>query len=360
MLYIPSSSRDHGTLGHFRSLLSRLSVKKEPKNSVDATIDFLMTVYKGHLLACACRILGIKTPTDRIDIPEYILKGSQLQQQAYVNEIAVEVVEQATLVWEAYQGEGFQDAESDDDGEDEYEFPESGDGKYNYARVLCHFCALVMNFLDAWAEGDGERMLAGWRFFLLQLYASHRTKYALEALRLQFQVKAVLSPHLAHHIMWDRFVNKDGGLGKNIPCDLFNEHVNRLIKEVILHMGPNLTENALQRVARSVTMLEAICKRFDSESGVFLGTHTHSTKSDIEDVKKVAKVVLDDNLFICKRGRKHRKFSAMRTHGNPLWNLNWEKMKEWVENKKKQFSKFNTAGEESDPDTTTDDEDEDE
>ena len=130
-------------------------MKKEPKHSVDATIDFLMTVYKGHLLACACKILGIKTLTDPVDIPDYILKGSQVQQHAYISEIAAEIVEQATLVWEAYQGEEFQDA---DDGEDDYEFPESGDGKYNYARVLCHFCALVMNFLDAWAEGDGERM----------------------------------------------------------------------------------------------------------------------------------------------------------------------------------------------------------
>ena len=113
------------------------------------------------------------------------------------------------------------------------------------------------------------------------------------------------------------------------------------------------------RVARSVTMMEAICKRFDSESGVILGTHKHSTKSDVEDVEKVVQVVMDDNLLTSKRGRKHRKFNAMRTHGNPLWNLNWEKMKEWVENKKKQFCKFNTAGEESDSEDDTDDEDND-
>ena len=234
LLYSPSSSRDHGTLGHFRSLLGRLTVKTEPKKSVDATIDFLMTTYKGHLLASACRILGIKKVTDTFYILDTVLKGSQKQQQAYLSVIAAEVVEQTTLVWDAYQTSEFQEGDQDSteglEFEELGEFVESGDGIYNYTRMLCHFCALVMNFLDAWAEGDGERVYTGWRFFLLHFYASRRTKYALEALRLQFQIQAILSPQLAHHIKWDRFININGGMGKNIPCDLQNEHVNRLIK----------------------------------------------------------------------------------------------------------------------------------
>ena len=32
-----------------------------------------------------------------------------------------------------------------------------------------------------------------------------RHKYAIEVLRLQVQVEAVLSHHLAHHVMWDRY-----------------------------------------------------------------------------------------------------------------------------------------------------------
>ena len=40
------------------------------------------------------------------------------------------------------------------------------DGKYNYARVLCHYGALVMEFLDSWAEGDGERSFRYWKLFL--------------------------------------------------------------------------------------------------------------------------------------------------------------------------------------------------
>lgn len=85
---------------------------------------------------------------------------------------------------------------------------------YNYARALCHFGTLVMEFRDAWAEGDGDRIFQCWQLFMPHFIACGCTKYSLEALCLQFQVKAVLSPQLAHQIKWDRFVNTRGGMGK--------------------------------------------------------------------------------------------------------------------------------------------------
>ena len=82
-----------------------------------------------------------------------------------------------------------------------------------------------------------------------------------------------------------------GGAGNNIPCDLFNEHVNKQLKHIISNMGSNLTESALQRAAPSVTRLHQICERFDIQSDVPCETTVHSTRSDKEDVKKVISVV---------------------------------------------------------------------
>ena len=74
---------------------------------------------------------------------------------------------------------------------------------YNYTRVLCHYSSLVR---DAWAKGDGARVYRYWRLRLPHFKAAGRTKYSLEALRLQFQVQCILSPQLAHHVVWDRLV----------------------------------------------------------------------------------------------------------------------------------------------------------
>ena len=166
---------------------------------------------------------------------------------------------------------------------------------------------------------------------------SNCRKYALEALRLQLQVKAVLSPELAQHILWDRFINTKGGVGRNIPCDLHNEHVNKLLKHVIVNMGSNLTEDALQRAAMSVSMLNAISLQFDRCSGVPIGTHAHSTKSDVQDVARVASSVLQHKIFIVREGRAHSSYRNIKT--NPLWNWKVDKTKNWIE-QKKQFLKY--------------------
>lgn len=224
------SAREHGTLRYFQGVLHRNTVVKK---AVDANLEFLDTVFKGHILACVCKILEISNP---IHLPPSLTHKStppQLQLQ-FVQRIASQVVE-CTLIDTCK------------------EIQETDDKVYNYARVLGHYCALIVEFRDGWREGDGDRMFRSWRL-MLHFKSSGRTKYSLEALRLQFQVRAVLSPQLAHQVLWDRFVNTRGGPGRNIPCDLYNEHVVRLVKGVISSM----TEKALQRAARSVSTLHSV------------------------------------------------------------------------------------------------------
>ena len=99
---------------------------------------------------------------------------------------------------------------------------------------------------------------------------------SIPKLRLKLQL-ASLPSLLAHQLKWNQFVNTHGGLGHNIPCDLHNEHVNKLIKEIIFNMGGNLKEEALTTAARSVTALASIRETFDKESGVPGSTTAHST-----------------------------------------------------------------------------------
>jgi len=288
---------------------------------VNATVDFLMTVTKGHLLAAACRIFGVEKLTSTLPLPSGISKCSYSEQYEYVCGIATAVVEKCTLVDESFIG-----GEVDD----------QNDHVHNYAKVLCHYGSLLMEFMDAWAEGDSERVYRCWRLFLPHFKAFNRTKYSVEALRLQFQVSAVLSPQLAHQVMYDTFVNTRGGIGRNIPCDLYNEFVNKLLKHIITSMGSNITEESLQRAARSVSTLQAICKKFDHESNVPVGTQAHSTKSDVQDVAKVIAVVIDK-----KQGRAHKSYPDFKL--NPLCKWDRDNTKEWIKMKVKEFEKLRGA-----------------
>ncbi len=78
-----------------------------------------------------------------------------------------------------------------------------------------------------------------------------------------------------------------GGKGNNIPCDLFNEHQNKLFKEIIKSMGANMTNKAITRAAQSVSTLHQFCEEFDTETNVPTQTSKHSTKDDQKDVEIV-------------------------------------------------------------------------
>ena len=151
-----------------------------------------------------------------------VIKGSCPDEKAYLYQVAREVVNKYSI-----------------NGDLNQKVQDHHDHINNYARVFCHFGSLALEFTDAWREGDGERIVRCWGVFLLHFHAAKRRKYALEALCLKLQL-ASLPSLLAHQLKWNWFVNTHDGLGHNIPCDLHNEHGNKLIKEIVSNMGANL------------------------------------------------------------------------------------------------------------------------
>ena len=233
--------------------------------------------------------------------------------------------------------------------------PETHDTVHNYAKVLCHYGALTLEFVDARQEGDGERVCRCWKLFILHFYDNGRTKYSWEALRLQFQLQC-LPCNVSQQIKWNRFVNIHGGLGRNIPCDLYNEHVNKLFKEVISNMGANLTDIAMQRTARAVTTLHYIRTNFEKVSGVPMTIRAHSTRPDDDDVLRVATVITRDRILDVIPGRHH---SSHMIPANPLAKLKKVSLTAWINQKIQHAIKYQVAqgeGNQSDPDASDGDE----
>ena len=334
-----TSSRDHGTLGHFCALLGRLPQGKDPKKDFNACRDVLFTVLKGHYIAAACSELGIEK-ADRIPPNVEVLARMQQQpvaeQRQFIYSIAQAVVEKCSIIGNSLL---FQSV------------PETHDMVHNYARVLCHYGSLALEFVDAWEEGDGERICRCWKLFILHFYENGRTKYSWEALRLQLQLISLPST-LSKQLKWNRFVNTHGGLGRNIPCDLHNKHVNKLFKEVIANMGANLTDTAMQRTARAITTLHHKRSNFDKVSGVPVGTSAHSTRPDGTDVLRVTSVVHKEQILRVTPGRHH---CSHMVPANPLAKLKKESLIAWIDKKIKQTAIYQRAqgeGNQSDSDAS--------
>ena len=249
------------------ALLRRLPAAKKPKKNMNACTEVIFTVFKGHILAYACKELGIDDIDSNVSLP-LPKSASGTEKLRFIVGIATEIMQNCTIIEDALLGKPISESE---------------DRKYNYTRTLCHYVSIALELYDAWHEGDGIRVIRCWQVLLPHFFATGHTKYALEAVRLHVQL-ASLPPRLVHQITWGRFVNTHGGLGHNLPCDFHNEHVNRLIKEYIKHMGSNFSQKAMTNVARSVSYLEVTSNRLDQQCGIHSDSSAHSTRNDASDV----------------------------------------------------------------------------
>ena len=190
-------------------------------------------------------------------------------------------------------------------------------------------------FLDAIKEGDGDRLLRQYKYFLLYCRAdrSGSTKYALECLYQFFQVYALMSPRDSERLVWNRSVNNHGHKVCNIPLDESTEHSNNFLKQGIKDLGPNVSEEAVSRLCKAETstrlILESTDRSLDRAS-----RHSHvNTEKDLEElIKNVVRL----DVFSEREGRKYGHFANFRR--NRLENLDTSSLYQWINKHKKNIA----------------------
>ncbi|KAJ8264729.1 hypothetical protein GJAV_G00153260 [Gymnothorax javanicus] len=101
----------------------------------------------------------------------------------------------------------------------------STDFKKQHTEAWLSFGLLLLNFLDAVKEGDGDRLLRLYRVALVIFKSYGHSQYAYSTFLLTVQINATLCPRLGHSLTWNRFWNGRGGKRKNISLDLHLEHL---------------------------------------------------------------------------------------------------------------------------------------
>ena len=207
------------------------------------------------------------------------------------------------------------------------------DDMFSYQRALLDYGLLILNFFDAISEGDGERVIRCWKFFLMYLKHQGANKYSLEALYLMFQINAMLSPQAAHRLIWNRFIKNKQGIGGNIPLDLQLEFYNKLVKDAIKKLGPHASKKSLDRICHSLGITSTLMKSYDSNMSVFNRAGKHVKKSTENDLKKIVQELVVNNAFTCTPGRRYKFYSHMKP--SILIGFDMQKMFSWISNHKK-------------------------
>ena len=140
---------------------------------------------------------------------------------------------------------------------------------------------IYLEFKDAIKEGDGTRVLRCWKYFLLYFRATGHKNYCIEAFNFLALYYYVLPPqHFAEQMLWGRFINQAGKRGQNISADLHMEHLNRLCKDIVNHLGPNKSPKAILRAGKA---LGTILNNFDLITNTKVSS-SHISPSFAEDL----------------------------------------------------------------------------
>lgn len=108
--------------------------------------------------------------------------------------------------------------------------------------------------------------------------------------------------------MWSRTVNTHGQAGRIISCDIHMEHLNRQCKQSLGSLGPNVTNNAVDRIGRCVGEIVKATANYDMNNKVTSTSGEHSIQSTMKDMDKLLEQLNKNSIFVYQKGRSHKQF----------------------------------------------------
>lgn len=175
--------------------------------------------------------------------------------------------------------------------------PVEGDSVYNYHSARLQLGFFSLNMEDAIKHGDGQRLLRCYKYLLLLTYKHKHTKYAYAILLFFVKYYALLSEKSAHLLLSNRFINAEGGVGKNIPLDLHMEHLNLVLKRMLRGVGGNITKSSLQRCAQAIDPLQRVIRGIYEDCGKSKPAGYHGRKSPQESVQIIVNDLSKGRVF---------------------------------------------------------------
>ena len=273
--------------------MHRTSVGNEPKQKTKASEDFLLMVLHAHIIAAA------KVCCETQDTDDCLMCAKNVVSK-FVN---VRLFS----------------SEAPD--------VNCSDMAYNYASDLLTLGLLWHGYHDAIKEGDGNRILLYWKFLVPIFRQEGHHNYAKEGFLLLAQAN-LLSERKVTELKWSRTVNMHGRQGCNIPIDLFVEHMNRRLKNMIGNLQSNANPSTIQRVAKSLGVVKHVCEVFRKEAEVSENKGYCSYPSFENDFKKVLKQLEDESVFTTMQENPR----SMETYNRQplLSHIKWKNIISWL------------------------------
>ena len=166
-----------------RNLINRRNIVKDPSKNVAASEDFILLLTEVHIVAAAMTVFGMESVDDKPSLSMFNITNENGLERRKIFGRATDLIVQKFVDVSCQHL-----TEEAEKLKDEPKRDESVDRVQAYANELLTLGLYLMEFSDAIREGDGERIIRCWKFFLLLFKANGRTNYSIEALLLLVQI----------------------------------------------------------------------------------------------------------------------------------------------------------------------------
>ncbi|KAK3083965.1 hypothetical protein FSP39_006061 [Pinctada imbricata] len=259
--YKAQSGSQPGTLAYYRNILRKTGVNGKVKSNFQAHSEFIILVTK-ELIGQQMEEVLEKHPGI---IPSNI-KEATLETKKKIMASIMDKFE-----------DKFQNSTQQQNSTDDF--------LYNYTSQLCQWGLHYLAMDDTAKEGDITRIIPNLKR-CIPFFFSHSklSKYLVECINYIVQYEHS-SPMTKLRILEGSFVNRRGGIGKNVEADLVQEHSVRFQKELIRGLGSNKSEAAITRVTSASNLLSAVISNFDSSLNVKQKAPHHTVQTNPEDTR---------------------------------------------------------------------------
>ena len=119
-----------------------------------------------------------------------------------------------------------------------------------------------------------------------------------------------------------------GRVGRNIPCDLHIEHLNRRLKCVLKNLRSNIQTKSIIRAAKSIGVVDSICVQFEEQTAK-LKSHLnhHKVPAADKELKLIVTSLEESPGVFCPTPNRPSAFSF---RASLMDNFDQEKFEEWI------------------------------
>ncbi len=339
--------RDVGTLYAAKVFLKATDVKGKPTSCFYAFEELLDKYVKALILAAALHFFGMKDTTSEPTANKH--DNDEADEEEYINDVLVQMVDKyaiqhepdALAIDKAFQcpecnrkpyktSRGLRNhlAKVHADSIHSQQLHQSKATIGDYCRTALAMILLAYNFTDARKCGDGDRIIRLYRFFILHFKAAGKNKYAHHSLRLQAQVKCLLTPKMSHILTWNRFVNNIGRRDSNVEVDRENEHRNKAIKQETRSFYGKLSDKSIKRVGEAAQKLERILLQVDKASNTKQPSGRHLKVDTSGDVLALTDIFHKERVF--ESGQDRQLHALPDFQKDPFSHLNLAEVHQWM------------------------------